>query len=137
MTALDHPLAGTADVAIGELRATPLILAERGTALRDAVAAACAEAGFSPIPLFEVSDPATVRSLVAAGLGVAAVPGSWLERPGPAVGVADFRQGGPRHQVALLASAATAAPAGRLLAQHLRVALSQGRVRTAPEAKES
>ena len=28
-------------------------------------------------PLFEVGDPATVRFLVHAGLGVSAVPGSW------------------------------------------------------------
>ena len=32
--------------------------------------AACQAEGFSPVPLFEVSDPATVRFLAHAGLGV-------------------------------------------------------------------
>lgn len=119
-----HPLAGTSGVAIGDLRTSPLILAERGTALRDAVAAACADAGFSPIPLFEVSDPATVRWLAHAGLGVAAVPASWLERPGPEVGVATLAEPAPRHRVAMLTPSAGATPAGRLLREHLRLALA-------------
>ena len=47
--------------------------------------AACQAAGFSPVPLFEVSDPGTVRFLAHAGLGVSIVPASWLEQPGPEV----------------------------------------------------
>ena len=49
----------------------PFILAEPGTALRETVMAATQAAGFSPLPLFEVGDPATVRFLVRAGLGIA------------------------------------------------------------------
>ena len=70
--------------------AAPFILAEPGTALRDTVMHATQAAGFSPLPLFEVGDPATVRFLVRAGLGIALVPASWLERPGPVVGAADL-----------------------------------------------
>ena len=58
-----------------ELSARPLILAERGTALRETVMAACQEAGFSPVPPFEVGDPATARFLAHAGLGASVVPG--------------------------------------------------------------
>jgi DNA-binding transcriptional LysR family regulator len=64
-------------VAATDLRERPLVLAEPGSALRAVVLEACQAAGFSPVPLFEVSDPASVRFLVHAGLGVAVVPASW------------------------------------------------------------
>src|SRR4051794_1644550 len=86
---VDDELAGTT-VAIENLRGRPFILAEPGTALRHTVVAATQAAGFSPLPLFEVGDPATVRYLVRANLGIAIVPASWLERPGPVVGAADL-----------------------------------------------
>src|SRR5206468_6293231 len=76
----DHPLAlATGPVAFDALRGHALILAEPGSPLRDAVAAACADAGFSPVPLFEVSDPSAVRFLTASGLGATVVPRSWVE----------------------------------------------------------
>ncbi len=75
-------------------------------------------AGFSPLPLFEVGDPATVRFLVREGLGVGLVPASWLERPGPIVGAADLKDP-PRHRLSLLTPAAGASPAGRLLHERL------------------
>ena len=67
---LDDELAGTT-VRLDVLRGRPFILAEPGTALRDTVIGAAQAAGFSPLPLFEVGDPATVRFLVRAGLGSA------------------------------------------------------------------
>jgi DNA-binding transcriptional LysR family regulator len=100
------------------VRGRPFILAEPGTALRAGVVAATQAAGFSPLPLFEVGDPATVRFLVRAGLGIAVVPASWLERPGPVVGAADLREA-PRHRLSLLTPAAGASPAGRLLLERL------------------
>jgi len=121
--AVDEPLLERGSLAIEDLRGAPLILAERQTALRDVVVAACVEAGFSPVPLFEVGDPAAVRFLAHAGLGVAAVPASWLELPGPEVGVASLAEPAPRHRVALLLPADGATPAGRMLAEHVRAAL--------------
>ena len=85
MLAPDDPLGGADGVAMADLRGRPFILAEPGTALRETVMAACQAAGFSPVPLFEVSDPGTVRFLAHAGLGVSVVPASWLELPGPEV----------------------------------------------------
>ena len=98
-----------ADVA--ELRGRPFLLAEPGSALRDTVLALCQAAGFSPVPLFEVSDPATVRFLAHAGLGVSVVPASWLELPGPAVAV---RALAATHAAVLL-TGARVTPAGALL----------------------
>ena len=108
-------------VALADLRGRPFILAEAGTALRETVMAACQAEGFSPVPLFEVSDPATVRFLAHAGLGVSIVPASWLEQPGPEVGSAALAA--PlRHPVSLLVPAGGETPTGRLL----RAALLQG-----------
>src|SRR4051812_520893 len=76
---------GAVAIAVGDLRGRPFVLAEPGTALRAAVMDACQEEGFSPVPLLEVGDPATVRFFVNAGLGVSLVPASWLQQGGPAV----------------------------------------------------
>ena len=121
----EHPLrvllapgdapAAAGGVGIGELRGRPFILAEPGTALRETVMAACQAAGFSPVPLFEISDPGTVRFLAHAGLGVSIVPASWLEQPGPEVVAATLAEPAPRHRVALLVPAGRETAAGRLL----------------------
>jgi DNA-binding transcriptional LysR family regulator len=115
-------LAGGDPVALWEVRDRPFVLAERGTALRDGVMAACEEAGFGPVPPFEVSDPTTVRSVVHAGLAVGVVPASWLDGPGPQVAVAPLRRPSPRHRVCLVA-AADLSPAAALLREWLRSAL--------------
>ncbi|ADB54163.1 LysR family transcriptional regulator [Conexibacter woesei] len=117
------PLAAVGEVAVWELRERPFILAEQGSALRDVVAAACEAAGFGPVPLFEVGDPAAVRDLVHEGLGVSLVPASWLARPGAAVAVARLAAPAPRHRALLLAPAAGAPPAGELLRAELGAAL--------------
>jgi DNA-binding transcriptional LysR family regulator len=117
---LDDLLAGSAGVALGELRGRPFILAEPASALRETVMAACGAAGFSPLPLFEVGDPGTMRFLVRAGLGISLVPASWLERPGPIVGAADLAPPVPRHRLSLLTPAAGPSPAGRLLFERLQ-----------------
>jgi DNA-binding transcriptional LysR family regulator len=102
-------------VAIADLRGRPFILAEPGTALRETVMAACQTAGFSPVPLFEISDPGTVRFLAHAGLGVSVAPASWLEQPGPEIAAAELAEPAPRHRVALFVPAGRETPAGRLL----------------------
>jgi DNA-binding transcriptional LysR family regulator len=114
---LDDELAGTT-VRLDALRGRAFILGEPGTGLRETVMTAAQAAGFSPLPLFEVGDPATVRFLVRAGLGISLVPASWLERPGPVVGAADLRDP-PRHRLQLLTPAAGTSPAGRLLHERL------------------
>jgi DNA-binding transcriptional LysR family regulator len=109
-------------VSIDDLRGRPFVLAEPGTGLRATVMEACQEHGFSPVPLLEVSDPATVRFLVSAGLGVSLVPQSWLDQPGPAVSVAALVEPAPRHALSLLSSGELT-PAGRLLKDALELSL--------------
>ena len=115
---LRRTMVGMAERTQEDLRGRPFILAEPGTALRETVVNLTQEAGFSPLPLFEVADPQTVRFLVRANLGIAILPASWLERPGPVVGAADLR-GAPCHRLSLLTPAAGASPAGGLLAERL------------------
>jgi DNA-binding transcriptional LysR family regulator len=117
ISAEDDPLGDV--VALEDLRGRTFVLAEPGTALRELVMAACQAAGFSPVPLLEVGDPWTTRRLVGAGLGVALVPLSWVERPGPAVGVARLTGSEPCLRLSLLAPAAGSSPVARLLAERL------------------
>ena len=124
ISGLDEPFTAVA-VALEDLRGRPFVLAEPGTALRETVMAACQDRGFSPVPLLEVGDPATVRFLVNAGLGVSLVPASWLQVPGASVAVAALVEPAPRHALSLLA-AGELTPAGRLLAERLEHALQLG-----------
>ena len=116
----DDPLAGRSEIGFGDLRGRNLILAEPGSPLRRAVAAACADAGFSPVPLFEVSDPWTVRFLTAAGLGLSVVPYSWTELPGPPIAAVELTGPSPRHRLSLLVPDAGLSPAATLLHEHLK-----------------
>ncbi|MDO8189192.1 LysR family transcriptional regulator [Conexibacter sp. JD483] len=117
------PLATAGELEVWALRERPFVLPEPGSALRELVTAACEQAGFGPVPLFELGDPAAVRQLVHAGLGVSLVPASWLAAPGAPVAVARLAPPVPRHRALLLASAAGAAPAAELLRAHLTAAL--------------
>lgn len=116
--AADDPLAGTTGQTIQALRGVPVVLAERGSALRELVLRSCQAAGFSPLPLFETSDRLTIRSLAAEGLGYSAVPASWLDGDGPAIGVADFADSVPVYRVALVSSESLS-PVGALLVEEL------------------
>ena len=106
-------------VSLWDLRDRSLILAERGTAAREAVLDACQAAGFSPVPRFEVGEPATVRFLVHAGLGVADRPPSWLTPPGPEVVALTLASPAPSYRLSLLAPAAGLSPAAALLHERL------------------
>jgi DNA-binding transcriptional LysR family regulator len=125
LVALDDPLADARGVRLWDVRDRPFVLAEPGSALRASALAACAAEGFGPVPLFEVGEPAAVRMLVGAGLGVSLVPASWADVAGPEVGVATVAGGAARHEGALLTrgGGAAAGPVARLLTEHLRAAL--------------
>jgi DNA-binding transcriptional LysR family regulator len=120
VVAADDPLAGADGVRLWDVRERPFILAEPGTALREQIVAACAQDGFGPVPLLELGEPAAVRFLVHAGLGVSLVPASWLALPGPEVGIARLRGPAPRHALWLLARPAALSPVARLLHQALQ-----------------
>jgi DNA-binding transcriptional LysR family regulator len=116
--AVNDPLNHRGDVSIEALRGVPVILPERGTALRELVVTSCQAAGFSPLPLFETSDRLAIRSLAAEGLGYSAVPESWLNDDGPPVGVAGFADPAPRYRVALVHDQ-DLSPIGALLVEKL------------------
>lgn len=112
MLAADDPLAADgAPLALWDLRDRAFVLAEEGTALRAAAVEACGRAGFGPVPRFAIGDPATVRHLVGAGLGVALVPASWAG-PGVRCREADDELGVHRP---LLLAPAEPSPAARML----------------------
>ena len=139
----DSPLADQTDVTFEALRGAPVIMPERGTALRGLIGAGCAAAGFSPLPFFETSDPGTVRELAAAGLGIGVVPRSWLaeatapakaaaETKAPAIGTAAFAEPAPLYRVALLAGTAGRLPVRDRLLEHLTAALGPTSGQMAP-----
>jgi DNA-binding transcriptional LysR family regulator len=121
----DELLRAGAAVPVTALQERPLILAERGTALRAVVLDACQAAGFSPVPLLEVSDPAAVLTLVRAGLGVGVAPAAWASgEDGVATAAATGADGAPLTlRTLLLRGPAALSPAAELLEAHLLQAL--------------
>jgi LysR family transcriptional activator of glutamate synthase operon len=71
-----HRLAGRGRIPLGDVAAEPFISAKQGYWSRDLTDAACRQAGFIPHIICEGDEPGALRSLVAAGLGVAFLPTS-------------------------------------------------------------
>jgi DNA-binding transcriptional LysR family regulator len=69
-----HRLAGRGRIPLSEVAAEPFISAKRGYWSRDLTDEACRQAGFIPDIICEGDEPGALRSLVAAGLGVAFLP---------------------------------------------------------------
>jgi DNA-binding transcriptional LysR family regulator len=82
-----HPLAGTEPLALSELAGHSLIAFSPGSSTRQRLDAALSAAGVQPRIAIESTDLALSRSLAASGLGVAVLPRSFLERPGPPVSI--------------------------------------------------
>ena len=82
---LDHPLAKRNAIRLAELRAEAFIGFRRGATIRAQIEDALTAIGLVPQILLETNDVTRVRSLVAAGLGVAILPYSDAVRPGPEV----------------------------------------------------
>lgn len=69
-----HRLAGRRSVRLEEVAGEPFVALQPGNALRALTDDLCRRAGFEPKIAFEGDEVATLRGLVAAGLGVALVP---------------------------------------------------------------
>ena len=69
-----HPLAASRTIDVPALRDVPLVSLPRGTGVRMALDAACAEAGFTPRIVLVASALSMVAQLAAQGLGLAVVP---------------------------------------------------------------
>ncbi|MGZ3496963.1 MAG: LysR family transcriptional regulator [Vulcanimicrobiaceae bacterium] len=70
----DHRLAKRRTVRLCEVRDDPFVCLRKGYGLRALTDDFCAQAGFVPNTAFEGEEIATLRGLVAAGLGVALIP---------------------------------------------------------------
>lgn len=70
----DHRLAKRRSVRLAELREDTFVCLREGYGLRTLTDHFCAEAGFTPKIAFEGEEIATLRGLVAVGLGVAIIP---------------------------------------------------------------
>jgi DNA-binding transcriptional LysR family regulator len=80
-----HPLAGERPLEIEALAGQPLIAFSTGSSTRRLVDRALSAAGAEARIAVEANELALVRSLAARGLGVAILPRSFVELPGPRV----------------------------------------------------
>ncbi|MDX6673875.1 MAG: hypothetical protein QOH11_1293 [Solirubrobacteraceae bacterium] len=83
--ASDHPLAGRRRIRPTSLPPGPFILFREGSGLRAATEAILDTAGIEPQVRFETNELSRVRALASRGLGVAIMPRSDTEGPGPPV----------------------------------------------------
>jgi DNA-binding transcriptional LysR family regulator len=83
----EHPLAKRHSLTPALLTGQPLIAFERGASVRWLVDDAFERAGVTPEIALECNDLALVRSLVAQGIGLAIIPRSFAELPGPEIAV--------------------------------------------------
>ncbi|WCK56533.1 LysR family transcriptional regulator [Aneurinibacillus sp. Ricciae_BoGa-3] len=80
-----HPLSARGSIDLREAAGEPFINMKVGYGFRDITDEFCRQAGFTPSFAFEGDEPAVIRSLVKAGLGVAFLPAlSWMVAPEPA-----------------------------------------------------
>jgi DNA-binding transcriptional LysR family regulator len=100
LSAKTHPLATKRRVKLGDLADEPFVL-YKGRA-RDAALAACREAGFEPRIACESSELETIRSLVAAHLGIALLPALATRTPSANCTVIRLTDDPVKRQVALL-----------------------------------
>lgn len=80
-----HALAQRAEVRLADAAPEPFVMLRSTSSLRRLCDDLCRTAGFAPTVSFECEDISTLRGFVAAGLGVALLPGSGRHRAGAAV----------------------------------------------------
>jgi DNA-binding transcriptional LysR family regulator len=85
VVAPDHPLAGRRRIRPEALPEGPFIFFREGSGLRSATQRMLEAAGIQPQVRFETSELSRVRALASRGLGVAIMPRSDTEGPGPPV----------------------------------------------------
>lgn len=76
----DHPLAKTKAIALADVRDIPFLSLDQNKPLRQTMDIFCHAAGFTPEIVLETDNPATLRGMIAAGLGIAFIPAvTWPE----------------------------------------------------------
>lgn len=118
----DHRLARRARLTVADLRDEELIAFSEGATIRAAVWRVAREAGFEPRVAIETREVVRMRALVAAGLGVAILPRSDAEAPGPPVRIAALRAPTLTHRISLCwRTGKRHAPAARALLEQTRL----------------
>jgi LysR family hydrogen peroxide-inducible transcriptional activator len=69
-----HRLASRSSISLAELNCEPFLLLKEGHCFRDSLIAACQKSRVSPSVVFESGQFASILAMVAAGMGVSAVP---------------------------------------------------------------
>jgi len=118
-----HALAGRTRLPLAALDGQPLIVAPRSglPALSQALEAAFAAAGATPVPVQEAASKFTMLGLVAAGVGLALVPASVQAWQRAGVVYRDLEPGLPLVVLAAVTPAGRASPAAtRLIKECLR-----------------
>ena len=87
----EHPLAAKSPLPIARLDGENLIAFRRGSAVRHALDAALERAGARPRIALEGSDLLLIRALAAQGFGLAVLPRSFAELPGPPLSIRPLR----------------------------------------------
>jgi DNA-binding transcriptional LysR family regulator len=100
--ARDHPLAGRRRIRPASLPPGPLIFFREGSGLRAATEQALDAAGIEPQVRFETNELSRVRALASRGLGVAIMPRSDTEGPGPPVAAISIGPPALRRSVGLV-----------------------------------
>ncbi|WCB93534.1 HTH-type transcriptional regulator GltC [Baekduia alba] len=94
-----HHLAQRDALRLADLQGERFIAFPAGATIRAAVEDAARRAGFAPRIAFESNEVERTRALVAEGLGVAVLPRTDAEQPGPAVAAVRLRDRGLVHEV--------------------------------------
>jgi DNA-binding transcriptional LysR family regulator len=129
----EHRLAtaGSRPLRPAALAAQPLIAFQPGSSVRGLVDDALARAGVEPQIALEGNDLALVRSLVARGIGLAILPRSFAETPGPGIAI---RPLSPPLRLAVVLwwrSGRSLSPAARTFIDFVQAQRTPGRVRRA------
>lgn len=122
----EDPLAAERSITVAELRDQPLVSLPRGTGVRAALDAACADVGFTPRIVLEASALPMVAQLAERGLGVAILPAS--AAPDGALRALPIGEPQPRSRLELAWNPAAAhSPAARALVEHTRASTAATR----------
>jgi DNA-binding transcriptional LysR family regulator len=128
-----HPLAGSPRLTLADLRDEQWVQTSAPSPCARHVVRLCLAAGFEPHVTFESDDYETVQGLVAAGVGVALIPGLALTRVHPGIVVRDLDPSPARKVLAATIGGPGVAPAARTMIKLLvDVAGAYGSGRAAP-----
>jgi DNA-binding transcriptional LysR family regulator len=126
VTAPGHRLTMQCGAALADVRDEPFVCLAADSRLHAILTGAAAAEGFVPRIEFETYAPASIRELVAAGLGVALLARSAAEGPGPAIGVCELARPPEHPPIGLIRSRARPLlPAARAFWDHL-AAIAEG-----------